>query len=135
MIIVEIRELHQLLLHYLPQLPNAIGSKIPISNTFLNQKKKKKKPHKTLNNFATNSKTQFKNFDHKIHKSGHGFKPPLKLGKKQFEYIYIEPLRFSLKVETKKKPNKNCPIRFCSKRKRFQGFSRENERESVIENI
>ena len=88
MIIAEIRELHQLLLHYLPQLPNAIGSKIPISNTFLNQKKKKK-PHKTLNNFATNSKTQFKNLDHKIHKSGHGFKPPLKLGKKQFKYIYI----------------------------------------------
>ena len=86
MIIAEIRELHQLLLHYLPQLPNAIGSKIPISNTFLNQKKKK--PHKTLNNFATNSKTQFKNLDHKIHKSGHGFKPPLKLGKKQFKYIY-----------------------------------------------
>ena len=46
MIIVEIRELHQLLLHYLPQLPNAIGSKIPISNTFLNQKKKKKNPTK-----------------------------------------------------------------------------------------
>ena len=41
MIIAEIRELHQLLLHYLPQLPNAIGSKIPISNTFLNKKKKK----------------------------------------------------------------------------------------------
>ena len=60
MIIDEIRELHQLLLHYLPQLPNAIGSKIPISNAFLNQKKK---THKTLNNFATNSKTQFKNLD------------------------------------------------------------------------
>ena len=54
-------------------------------------------------------------------------KPPLKLDKKQFKYIY-RTVEIFTESGNKKKTNKNCPIRFCSKRKRFQGFSRENEK-------